>query len=114
MVDISFGIDIILNFFTGFYHTGGDNDGNLCYDQKRIAFRYMRSFFIIDLVATIPFDLIFNSGESDNGVNRSAKLVNLGKIMKLLRGLKLLRVYRLQKFIREVESIYNVHHGISR
>ena len=34
--------------------------------------------------------------------------------IQLLRGLKLLRVYRLQKFIMDMEHNYNVHHGVSR
>ena len=103
MVDISFGVDIILNFFTGYFIVGGEADGDLVYDQKKIALKYVKSFFIIDLVATLPFDLMFGTKDSDSGVNRSAKLVNLGKIMKLLRGLKLLRLRRLQKFIRDME-----------
>jgi hypothetical protein len=103
LVDISFGIDIILNFFTGYYIIGGEDDGHLVYDQKKIALKYMRSYFIIDLVATLPFDVMVGGGDSDSGVNRSAKLINLGKIMKLLRGLKLLRLRRLQKFIRDME-----------
>eukprot|EP00520_Triparma_pacifica_P006086 CAMPEP_0118657744 /NCGR_PEP_ID=MMETSP0785-20121206/14188_1 /TAXON_ID=91992 /ORGANISM="Bolidomonas pacifica, Strain CCMP 1866" /LENGTH=810 /DNA_ID=CAMNT_0006550695 /DNA_START=182 /DNA_END=2610 /DNA_ORIENTATION=- len=113
LVDVSFAIDIFLNFFTGFYIVGGENDGNLCFEWKKISKKYCKSFFLIDFVATFPFDLVFNT-DNDSGVNRSAKLVNLGKIMKLLRGLKLLRVYRLQKFIRDMETVYNVHHGISR
>ena len=93
--------DIVLNFFTA-YHPP-DSDGDLCWDLKKIAKRYCKSYFIIDFVATFPFDQLINTEDADSGVNRSAKLANLGKGMKLLRGLKLLRVIRLQKFIREVE-----------
>jgi CRP-like cAMP-binding protein len=113
-VDVSFGIDIILNFITA-YHVG-NADSDIEFDQKKIAKRYLKGFFLIDFIATFPFALLLPSddGSSNNGVQRSAKLVNLGKGMKLLRGLKMLRVVRLQKFIRDVESNYNVHHGISR
>ena len=79
-VDISFGIDIVLNFFTA-YHIG--TDGHLEYGMKNIATRYAKSFLIIDVVATFPFDLVIPSGSSDSGVNRSAKLANLGKGMKV-------------------------------
>ncbi|GMH54890.1 hypothetical protein TrST_g3700 [Triparma strigata] len=113
VIDISFGIDILLNFFTAYYPSN-DAEANLVYDLKKIAKRYCKSYFIIDFVATFPFDLLISTDNADSGVNRSAKLANLGKGMKLLRGLKLLRVYRLQKFIREVEHNYNVHHGVSR
>ncbi|GMH52259.1 hypothetical protein TL16_g01193 [Triparma laevis f. inornata] len=112
IIDMSFGVDIVLNFFTAFHPNEAEAD--LCWDLKKIAKKYGKSYFLIDFVATFPFDLLISTDNADSGVNRSAKLANLGKGMKLLRGLKLLRVYRLQKFIREVEHNYNVHHGVSR
>ena len=53
--------------------------------SSQIAKRYAKSFLIIDLVATFPFDLIIPSETNDTGVNRSAKLANLGKGMKVRR-----------------------------
>jgi hyperpolarization activated cyclic nucleotide-gated potassium channel 1 len=104
-------VDILLNFITA-YHEGTRVDADVCFDQKKIALKYLKGFFIIDFLATFPFYALL--GTEDTGANRSAKLINLGKGMKLLRGLKMLRIVRLQKFIRDIESNYNVHHGISR
>ena len=116
-IDSSFGIDIILNFFTAY-----DIPEIEKYEcrLKKIALRYLKGFFILDFIATFPFDLILraNSKSSEiNGLNQASKLTKLPKMIKFLRVarlLKLLRVHRLQQIIRYVELHYNVHQGFSR
>ena len=53
-VDIFFLFDIIVNFRTTYI---GKNDA-LVTDPKKIAIRYLSTYFIVDLVAAIPWDLI--------------------------------------------------------
>ena len=116
LVDASFGIDIMLNFFTSYEET----DGTEVWELKRIAMRYLKGFFFLDLGATLPFDLIINEtivASEYAGINQASKLTRLPKLMKILRVmrlLKLLRMYRISKFIRDLELYYNIHQGISR
>lgn len=116
-VDCSFGFDILLNFFTAFSRP----DGILVWDMKMIAIRYLKGFFLLDLVATFPFDVVINETIDDSsgisGFHQASKLTRLPKLMKILRImrlLKLLRVYRINQFIRSIELNYNVHQGVSR
>lgn len=53
-VDLFFFCDIVVNFRTTYI---GKNDA-LVTDPKKIALRYLRTYFIVDLVAAIPWDLI--------------------------------------------------------
>ena len=50
LVDILFGLDIIVNFLSAYEKP----DGKYEYDLKNIAMNYITGFFLIDFVATIP------------------------------------------------------------
>lgn len=54
IVDVFFMIDIIVNFFTAY----NDNRGTV-YDNCMICKHYLKTWFFIDLISTIPFDRIF-------------------------------------------------------
>ena len=49
------GIDILLNFRTTFVNKKGE----VVSDPKSIAVNYMRGWFLLDLVAALPFDLVY-------------------------------------------------------
>ena len=49
--------DIILNFRTTFLNKKGE----VVSDPKSICFHYLRGWFILDLLAALPFDLIYAS-----------------------------------------------------
>ena len=52
IVDIFFGIDIIVIFFSAFY----DDDFQIVEELKDIARNYMFGWFLLDLMAITPFD----------------------------------------------------------
>ena len=56
-IDIIFGIDIILNFFTAFERIT-DVGTEIITDYKEIAHNYFQFWFAIDFVSTVPIDLI--------------------------------------------------------
>ena len=47
--------DILLNFRTSFVNKKGEVVSN----PKSIAVNYMRGWFLLDLVAALPFDLVY-------------------------------------------------------
>lgn len=55
LIDALFGIDIILNFFTTFFHP---TTGEEISDKKEIARNYLKGMFCLDVLSTIPFDSI--------------------------------------------------------
>lgn len=68
IVDIMFVIDIIINFRTTYVNTNDE----VVSQPGRIAVHYFKGWFLIDLVAAIPFDLlIYRSGEEVKRLNKS-------------------------------------------
>ncbi|CAF1075963.1 unnamed protein product, partial [Didymodactylos carnosus] len=57
IVDVIFFIDIILNFHTTYVHA---KSGEVISDPKRIRRTYLKSWFVIDLLACLPYD-VFNA-----------------------------------------------------
>jgi hypothetical protein len=58
-VDCFFGLDIILNFCTG-YQQSATTGGAVIMVPTKIAKNYIKSWFVVDFVSTFPFDLIFS------------------------------------------------------
>ena len=64
IVDVMFIVDIFINFRTTFV----DKNDEVVSDPSRIAIHYMKGWFIIDLLAAIPFELLILIGDT-NQVN---------------------------------------------
>ncbi len=56
IVDVIFFIDIVLNFHTTFVGPGGE----VVSDPKIIRMNYLKSWFVIDLLSCLPYD-VFNA-----------------------------------------------------
>ena len=54
IMDSIFGIDIVVNFATSYY----DEDFKLIDDRKVIASKYLRGWFIFDVIAIFPFETL--------------------------------------------------------
>ncbi|TFJ95327.1 Potassium voltage-gated channel subfamily H member 6 [Platysternon megacephalum] len=65
LVDIMFLIDIVINFRTTYVNSNEE----VVSHPGRIAIHYFKGWFLIDMVAAIPFDLlIFGSGSGSEEV----------------------------------------------
>jgi len=99
-MDLFFLGDIVLNFFTSFMH-----DGELVGSYSAIAQHYLRSWFLADLVATIPFDwFIFGITFEDPAKGDDGDLQQLLLVVKSVRLLRLLRVARVYRYISRWEE----------
>ncbi|GFO37637.1 potassium voltage gated channel subfamily h [Plakobranchus ocellatus] len=54
-VEVLFLIDIVLNFLTTYLN----KSGQVVYEFKLIAMNYISGWFVLDLLAAIPFDLLY-------------------------------------------------------
>ena len=63
IVDVVFFIDIVLNFHTTYVGSGGE----VVSDPKVIRFNYLKSWFVIDLLSCLPYD-VFNAFDHDEDV----------------------------------------------
>ena len=55
-MDLVYIIDLILSFFRPYYNF----EDQLVYNNNKIIFHYLSSYFVIDLICSIPFYSIFN------------------------------------------------------
>ena len=53
-IDLAFAFDMVLNFFLAYRNT---EDGVWVRSHAKIAARYLRGWFLIDLLSVLPFDM---------------------------------------------------------
>ncbi|XP_068606493.1 potassium voltage-gated channel subfamily H member 6a [Brachionichthys hirsutus] len=91
VVDVMFIIDILINFRTTYVNR---NDEVVSH-PGHIAQHYFKGWFLIDIVAAIPFDLlIFRSGSEEEGDAVDPQTTTLIGLLKTARLLRLVRVAR--------------------
>ncbi|XP_076094597.1 voltage-gated inwardly rectifying potassium channel KCNH6-like isoform X5 [Mytilus galloprovincialis] len=83
IVDIMFIVDILINFRTTYVNK---NDEVVSHPGK-IAVHYFKGWFLIDVVAAIPFDLLLFGSETDE----TTTLIGLLKTARLLRLVRVAR-----------------------
>jgi hypothetical protein len=72
-------------------------------DRKLIAITYIHTWFLIDAVAIIPFNLILGGKSlANNNYNGIIRITRIGRMYKLL---KLTRLFRAFKIVREKNKI---------
>ncbi|XP_078019390.1 voltage-gated delayed rectifier potassium channel KCNH4-like [Epinephelus lanceolatus] len=81
VVEMLFIIDIILNFRTTYV----SQSGQVVYEARSICIHYATTWFFVDLVAALPFDLLYAFNIT------VTSLVHLLKTVRLLRLLRLLQ-----------------------
>ncbi|XP_030649815.1 potassium voltage-gated channel subfamily H member 4a [Chanos chanos] len=80
-VEMLFILDIILNFRTTYVGPAGQ----VVYDARSICLHYSATWFLLDLIAALPFDLLYAFNVT------VTSLVHLLKTVRLLRLLRLLQ-----------------------
>ncbi|KAG4164742.1 hypothetical protein ERO13_A13G035500v2 [Gossypium hirsutum] len=95
VVDFFFGVDIVLTFFLAYIDS---TIHLLVRDPKKIALRYLSTWFLMDVASTIPFDALayLFTGKSKMGLSYS--LLGLLRFWRLRRVKQLFT--RLEKDIR--------------
>ncbi|CAH0600507.1 unnamed protein product [Chrysodeixis includens] len=83
IVDVTFIIDILINFRTTYVNVADEVES----DPAKIAMHYLRGWFLIDLVAAIPFDLLLFGTDTDD----TTTLIGLLKTARLLRLVRVAR-----------------------
>ncbi len=92
LIDLFFLADIALNFRTSFRQ-----HGEKIADPGRVARHYLRTLFVVDLLAALPLDALFLGGEEPRAAGVSLVLI--------LRQLRLLRVVRLFVIFRRWQGL---------
>eukprot|EP00937_MAST-01D_sp_MAST-1D-sp2_P006043 g6043.t1 len=106
VVDTIFVKDIVMQFFLMFQEPI-QRGGTWVTDRRRIARRYLTSWFPVDVISILPFDIVAWQVQS-NSVGRLKAL----RILRLFRLLKLMRVLRAGRIFRRWEANLSVSYGI--
>ncbi|XP_045077039.1 potassium voltage-gated channel subfamily H member 6-like isoform X2 [Coregonus clupeaformis] len=85
VVDVMFIVDILINFRTTYVN----HNDEVVSHPGRIAQHYFKGWFLIDIVAAIPFDLLIFRSASDEP--QTTTLIGLLKTARLLRLVRVAR-----------------------
>ncbi|KAH8054366.1 phosphorelay sensor kinase [Aureococcus anophagefferens] len=88
---VFFTVDICLSFVTAYEHKG-----RTVTDPSKIARHYLRTFFLLDVVATFPMDIALAGQTKD----KHKDLGRLAKASKLPRMFRYVRVFRFMRIVR--------------
>ena len=124
-VDIYFILDVFLNFVTGFWQDMDDGTTVLISAPRPIAWQYLTTWFIVDVVACAPVDLVtrgvkgelgcsFNpagctSGATTGAVNGGA--LKMLKMLRIFRLLKLARLFRVSRLVMRYQDKLIYYHS---
>ncbi len=78
-IDLIFFMDVVFSFISAYYN----RMEILISDRKQIALGYLKSWFLIDLIAIIPLELVTNSM-----INQMGKMARLPRVYKLMKTAK--------------------------
>ena len=112
LVDLSFIADIFLNFFLAFE----DKESlQWVFSHRRIAKRYLRGWFLIDVASILPFDslaladklstpTVVGNGTATVRNKDDLQKLKVMRVIRLLRLVKLARVVRAGRILQRVQS----------
>ncbi|XP_059402963.1 potassium/sodium hyperpolarization-activated cyclic nucleotide-gated channel 3 [Carassius carassius] len=112
--DTLFLVDLVLNFRTGIVK---EDSTEILLDPKAICQRYLKSWFLVDFVSSIPVDYIFLmvdlEAHLDSEVYRTARALRIVRFTKILSLLRLLRLSRLIRYIHQWEEIFHMTYDLA-
>jgi hyperpolarization activated cyclic nucleotide-gated potassium channel 2 len=113
-IDACFLTDIVLTFFSAYEK----KDGSIEADKRQIAKEYLKAWFWIDIMSTIPvevFDIpaveniLLNALEKKQkggaGSQKLVKLIRLARLPRLYRIVRILRLLKMISFIKKNKTI---------
>jgi hypothetical protein len=101
IVDIVFFKDMIMQFFI-MYEEQTLEGPKLVKDQRRIAYNYATSWFPIDFISVIPFDVI---GLFLEGAFGNLKAL---RMLRVIRLIKLARLIRSSRILNRLQAKYAI------
>ncbi|XP_061920017.1 potassium/sodium hyperpolarization-activated cyclic nucleotide-gated channel 3-like [Entelurus aequoreus] len=109
--DTLFMVDLVLNFRTGIVK---EDNTEILLDPRAIRHKYLKTWFLVDFVSSIPVDYIFLMVDSlDSEVYRTARALRIVRFTKILSLLRLLRLSRLIRYIHQWEEIFHMTYDLA-
>jgi len=90
-------VDLLSSFLTGTYNQAGNT---IEMRPVVIAIQYIRTWFILDILAVLPDWLVVVIKVDKGGASRMAKAL---RVVRVLRVLRLLRLAKLRRIMQQIE-----------
>jgi len=113
-IDIFFLFDMALQFVTAEFYSGGDS-GLLEEDLRKLAVRYLKTWFFTDLVSSLPIDMITSLlyspclGEDGSQDNEGISALKMVRILRMAKLLKLFRLLRVNEFVENIQDYFPIN-----
>lgn len=91
-VDLLFCLDILKRFMTGYYVD--DFSSDIVMLPKRVAKRYLKTWFLLDFLSCVPMDVVISLPMSSNSNEYAAHPTGFLTVFRFAKLLKLLRLFR--------------------
>ena len=108
IIDSLFMFDIFINFFSAYEN----NEGRIVFKFKEISSNYIKGWFFIDLVSSIPIYLILDNSAVINSEFMS-KIQHITKLARIIRLLKLARMFKFNKQLKKYLMSLKISQDIS-
>ena len=94
MIDLFFFLDMCIIFNSAVL----TDEFETIDDRKEIACIYLKSWFCIDLLSILPFEVMIRLNKEEANVaniNQMLRILRIGKLTKLFKLMKLLRILKI-------------------
>jgi len=119
VIDLVFIIDVGINFYTGYVRV---SDGQVELDPIKVKCNYLKGWFLLDLPASIPYELIillivgFQQEDGSDATRvgeagqflKNAKTLRVAKYIRFVKLVKVLRLCRAGKIVKRFEKVRTV------
>lgn len=111
VVDGIFFIDVCVNIFLAYY----DSEMNLVTMRRLIFLNYLRTWMLLDVVSSMPFQFIFSSDKNYSNTIRVARLPRLYKLVKVTKAMRMLKMFKgTSKLHAYIIGIVKISLGLKR
>ncbi|KAL3061346.1 hypothetical protein OYC64_009513 [Pagothenia borchgrevinki] len=110
--DTFFLMDLVLNFRTGIVK---EDNTEIILDPQKIKIKYLKTWFVVDFISSIPVDYIFLIVETriDSDFYKTARALRIVRFTKILSLLRLLRLSRLIRYIHQWEEVFHMTYDLA-
>jgi hypothetical protein len=103
LVDLLFAVDVFVNFNLSYLDP---STTRMVTGRATVAWRYARGSAVLDIVSTIPFDVIGQEAGAQGASN-----LKVLRILRIFRLFKLLRVLRSSRVLQRMQDSMNINYG---
>jgi potassium voltage-gated channel Eag-related subfamily H protein 7 len=104
VVDVVFFVDIYINLKLAYF----DANTGWVYDPSKCMRRYLRSWFAIDVISLIPWDVITYIAEESGGGGGNMKQLKMLRLLKILKITKLVRMAKAVRIFKRIATTLNM------